>query len=54
MKAAMGEANLTVITIIAIALVIGFFTFWLWPNITENLQENWGTIEGGGQENWER
>jgi len=48
MKAAMGEANLTVITIIAIALVIGFFTFFLWPMIQDNLESNWTTIEEGG------
>ena len=32
MKAATGELNLTVITLIAIAAIIGFF--WImWPNI---------------------
>ena len=32
MKAATGELNLTVITLIAIAAVIGFF-WMMWPNI---------------------
>ena len=35
MKAATGELNLTVITLIAIAAVIGFF--WImWPNIQKS------------------
>ena len=38
MKAATGELNLTVITLIAIAAVIGFF--WLmWPNIQTSINE---------------
>ena len=44
MKAAMGEANLTVITIIAIALVIGFFTVVLWPNIQNSMEQNWENV----------
>ena len=36
MKAATGELNLTVITLIAIAAVIGFF--WImWPNIKRSI-----------------
>ena len=36
MKAATGELNLTVITLIAIAAVIGFF--WaMWPNIKNSI-----------------
>lgn len=43
MKAATGELNLTVITLIAIAAVIGFF--WLmWPSIQESLNTQWGDI----------
>lgn len=43
MKAATGELNLTVITLIAIAAVIGFF--WLmWPNITNSLNKQWNSI----------
>ena len=43
MKAATGELNLTVITLIAIAAVIGFF--WLmWPNITNSLNSQWESI----------
>ena len=43
MKAATGELNLTVITLIAIAAVIGFF--WLmWPNIKNSINTQWDNI----------
>lgn len=43
MKAATGELNLTVITLIAIAAVIGFF--WImWPNIQNSLNDQWNNI----------
>lgn len=43
MKAATGELQLTVITMIAIAAIIGFF--WLmWPNIQESITSQWGNI----------
>lgn len=43
MKAASGELNLTVITLIAIAAVIGFF--WImWPNIQNSLNDQWDSI----------
>lgn len=46
MKAATGELNLTVITLIAIAAVIGFF--WImWPNIQNSLNDQWSDISGG-------
>lgn len=43
MKAATGELNLTVITLIAIAAVIGFFWF-MWPTIKDTIQNQWGDI----------
>ena len=43
MKAATGELNLTVITLIAIAAVIGFFWF-MWPGIKESIQNQWNDI----------
>lgn len=46
MKAATGELNLTVITIVAIALVIGFFTAVLWPNIKESINSQWNSVGG--------
>lgn len=46
MKAATGELNLTVITLIAIAAVIGFF--WLmWPSIKESINSQWNNIKTG-------
>ena len=43
MKAATGELNLTVITIIAIAAVIGFF--WvMWPNIQNSINSQWENV----------
>ena len=45
MKAATGELNLTVITIIAIAAVMGFF--WLmWPKIQNSINSQWSNISG--------
>ena len=47
MKAASGELNLTVITLIAISAVIAFF--WLmWPKIKSTIGEQWSDINGGG------
>lgn len=43
MKAATGELNLTVITLIAIAAVIGFFWF-MWPNIKSSIAGQWDNI----------
>ena len=43
MKAATGELNLTVITIIAIGAVIAFFWF-MWPSIRDTIEGQWGTI----------
>lgn len=43
MKAASGELNLTVITLIAIAAVMGFF--WImWPAIKGKLNDQWANI----------
>jgi hypothetical protein len=47
MKDATGELNLTVITLVAIAAVIGFF--WvMWPKIQESLNAQWSNISAGG------
>ena len=43
MKAATGELNLTVITLIAIGAIIGFF--WIkWPKIEESINTQWDNI----------
>lgn len=44
MKAATGELNLTVITLIAIAAVIAFFTAVLWPNIKNSINAQWTNV----------
>ena len=45
MKAATGELQLTVITMIAIAAVIAFF--WvMWPNIQNSINKQWDNISG--------
>lgn len=45
MKAASGELNLTVITLIAIAAVLGFF-WWMWPKIQNSIEDQWNDISG--------
>ena len=43
MKAATGELNLTVITLLAISAVIGFF--WvMWPTIKETINTQWQNL----------
>lgn len=43
MKAATGELNLTVITLIAIGAIIGFF--WImWPTIRNTINTQWDNI----------
>ena len=41
MKAATGELNLTVITIVAIGAVLTFFMMVLWPRIRESINSSW-------------
>lgn len=45
MKSASGELSLTVITIIAIGLVIAFFTGVIWPNIQNSINTQWNKVE---------
>ena len=43
MKAATGELNLTVITLLAISAVIAFF--WvMWPTIKETINNQWQNL----------
>ena len=43
MKAATGELNLTVITLLAISAVIAFF--WLmWPSIKNTINNQWSNL----------
>ena len=50
MKAATGELNLTVITLIAIAAVIGFF-WMMWPNIQNAINDQWADVSGNTRNN---
>ena len=43
MKAATGELNLTVITLLAVAAVIAFF-WLLWPTIQNTINSQWSNI----------
>lgn len=47
MKAATGELNLTVITIIAIAAIMGFF-WMMWDNIKVSINKQWSNVSSGG------
>ena len=49
MKAATGELNLTLITVVALGLLLALFTGFMWPNIKEKLENGWadtGAAEG--------
>ena len=41
MKAATGELNLTVITVIAIAAIMAFFGTIMWPKIQNTINNQW-------------
>lgn len=45
MKAATGELNLTLITIIAIGAILGFF-WMLWPSIQKQIAGTWDSSTG--------
>lgn len=41
MKAATGELNLTLITVIALGLLLTLFVSFMWPSIKEKLTSEW-------------
>lgn len=41
MQAATGELNLTLVTVIAIGLLLALFTGFMWPSIKERLEKGW-------------
>ncbi|MGN0973727.1 MAG: hypothetical protein ACI4OT_03195 [Bacilli bacterium] len=46
MKEATGELNMTVVTIVAIAAILGFF--WaMWPNIKNQINQQWSNATEG-------
>ena len=42
MQAATGELNLTLITVVALGLLLALFTGFMWPSIKEKLEGGWG------------
>ena len=47
MKAATGELNLTVITVIAIGLIATLFYTVLWPRIRDNIDNHTNDVTNG-------
>jgi len=45
MKEAMGELNMTVVTIVAIGAVAAFFTLVLWPAIKDSISDGWNNVD---------
>ena len=45
MKAATGELNLTLITVVAIGLIAALFYTVLWPNIRGRLTDEWNNAD---------
>lgn len=41
MQAATGELNLTLITVVALGLLLALFTGFMWPSIKEKLKTGW-------------
>lgn len=48
MKEATGEVSMTVITLVAIA-VIGAILAFMWPTIQNSIEGLWGDVGGSGQ-----
>lgn len=44
MKEASGELSMTLITIIAVGVIVGVFAAF-WPEIQEAIEDRWGTFE---------
>ena len=40
MKEATGELNLTVIVVMAVAILVAFFYYTIWPSLNNNFQAN--------------
>ena len=50
MKEATGELNMTVITIVAIAVIAGIMAL-MWPSITNTIKSSWGSTGKNDCEN---
>lgn len=51
MKEASGELNMTVVTILAISAIAGFFTLFLWPRIKTSINSQWSEVETNSRVN---
>ena len=40
MKETTGELNMTIIVVIAVAILVAFFYFVIWPNLNTNFEAN--------------
>lgn len=49
MKEATGEVSMTVITLVAIAVIGGILAF-MWPTIRNSISGLWGGVSGGQQQ----
>ena len=49
MKEASGELNMTLITVIAIGLILGVVTLFV-PQIMETIQDTWGSTNSTAQD----
>ncbi len=45
MKEASGELSMTLITIIAVGVIVGIFAAF-WPQIQKSINDRWGKFEG--------
>ena len=45
MQAATGELNLTLITVVALGLLLALFTGFMWPSIKEKLTNGWDNTD---------
>lgn len=50
MKEASGELSMTLITIIAVGVIVAIFAAF-WPNIRDAINERWGTFENEANAN---
>ena len=45
MKAATGELNLTLITVVALGALLALFTTILWPQIRDKINAGWDRVD---------
>lgn len=50
MKEASGELNMTIVTVVAIALILAFATIFV-PDILEGIRERWNVVDENSDAN---